>query len=317
LIQLVAVPFLRLCPLSVVYRAASAAFALLLVSCHAVLAQTIDRDRLDIRVVVGEATNATKTVTEALAKKYPSAVVERDAPNVKFTPSQLVVTVGSPAARSACKNASIAHLVVLFVTSIEYERILQTCDIKSITAIFAETSPRAQLDLIREIFGSRSHIAVLTSDVTTRSHERLLAAIRSTTMTTHVEPIPDTKDVVRSIARLPLVDVLLVTTDSGVYTSDNIREILESTYRRSIPMVGFNPSSVNAGMLAASFANVDDVLNHFDEVLRTFAATGRLTEASYPKYWRVAFNQSVARSLSVDIPSQAKLLGRSPTVRSN
>jgi putative tryptophan/tyrosine transport system substrate-binding protein len=300
-----------------VFRFACAALLLPMALLQHAVGQTIDRDRPDIRVVVGEATNTTKMVTEALANKYPSAVIERDVLNAKFTPNQLVVAIGSSATRSVCKNGTPSQLVVLFVTSVEYERIAQSCDVRSITAIFAETSPRAQLELVREIFGQRSHIALLTSDVNTRSHERLLATARSTTVSIHVEQIADSKEVVRSIARLPSVDALLATTDSGVYTADNIREILESTYRRGIPMVGFNPSSVNAGMLAATFANVDDVLNHFDELIRSFASSGRLPESSYPRYWRVAVNESVARSLSVVIPSTAKSLGRMPSVKSN
>jgi putative tryptophan/tyrosine transport system substrate-binding protein len=283
---------------------------------HAV-GQTIDRYRPDIRVVVGDATNTTKMATEALLNKYPFTGIEKDVLNTKFTPNQLVVAIGSGATRSVCKNETPSQLVVLFVTFVEYERVVQTCDIRSITAIFAETSPRAQLDLIREIFGQRSHIAVLTSDANTRSHERLLSTARNTTASIHVEQIADTREVVRSIARLPSVDVLLATIDSGVYTSNNIREILESTYRRGIPMVGFNPSSVNAGMLAATFANVDDVLNHFDELIRSFASSGRLPEPSYPRYWRVAINESVARSLSVVIPSTAKSLGRTPSARTD
>jgi putative tryptophan/tyrosine transport system substrate-binding protein len=280
-------------------------------------AQGLDREKIELRLLIADANDATKSVSDAFIAKYPAAAVEKTLVGTKFAANHLVVSIGANATRAACKNEAVSNLVVLFVTSLEFERIAQSCELRSITAIFAETSPRLQLDLIKEVFGNRAQVAVLTSDSTTKTHERLTAAARAAGISLSVEQITDLKNTVRTIARIPSIDVLLATADSGVYSSDNIREVLETTYRRGVPMIGFNPSSVKAGMLGATFANIDDVLNHFDDLQRTFVSTSRLPEPSHPRYWRTMFNDSVARSLSVEITASAKALGRLPSPRAN
>ena len=42
------------------------------------------------------------------------------------------------------------------------------------------------------------------------------------------------------------------------------------------------------------------------------AAAGRLLDAQYPRYWRVAVNESVARSLNVIVDDTVRKLGNRP-----
>lgn len=76
-------------------------------------------------------------------------------------------------------------------------------------------------------------------------------------------------------------------------------------------MIGFSTSMVAAGALAAAYSNVDDTIAHLGEVVDLFQS-GRMPEPQYPKYWRVAINESVARSLNVVISDAARGMGDRP-----
>jgi hypothetical protein len=90
----------------------------------------------------------------------------------------------------------------------------------------------------------------------------------------------------------------------------NIEPLL-STYRRGQPMIGFSTSMVAAGTLAAAYTGVDDTIAHLGEVVDSLQS-GRMPEPQYPKYWRVAINESVARSLNVVISDAARGMGNRP-----
>ena len=97
--------------------------------------------------------------------------------------------------------------------------------------------------------------------------------------------------------------------DSGLYTSENIRNLLEAAYRRSQAVIGFSAGLVAAGTLAAAYSNIDDTLDQLDELVVS-ASSGRIPEPMYPKYWRVAINEHVARSLNIVVDDTARALGR-------
>jgi ABC-type uncharacterized transport system substrate-binding protein len=76
-------------------------------------------------------------------------------------------------------------------------------------------------------------------------------------------------------------------------------------------MIGFSTSMVAAGTLAAAYSSVDDTVAQLGEVI-DMLQSGRVPEPQYPKYWRVAINESVARSLNVVINDAARGMGNRP-----
>jgi putative tryptophan/tyrosine transport system substrate-binding protein len=85
----------------------------------------------------------------------------------------------------------------------------------------------------------------------------------------------------------------------------------KSTYRRGQPMIGFSMSMVSAGTLAATYSSVDDTVAHLGEVVDAIESA-RTPEPQYPKYWRVAINENVARSLNVVISDAVRSMGNRP-----
>jgi ABC-type uncharacterized transport system substrate-binding protein len=130
-----------------------------------------------------------------------------------------------------------------------------------------------------------------------------------------VERVAPSVDVVRSLTRLRGVQVLLAVPDNVLYTPDTLRAILESTYRRGMPVIGFSSATVAAGTLATAYCAIDDVVADLADLLDGPGEV--LPEPRFPQYWRVVVNDSVARSLGVPLSERILRLGNKPAGRSN
>lgn len=102
-------------------------------------------------------------------------------------------------------------------------------------------------------------------------------------------------------------DVLLAVPDSEVYNSNNIRNILLTSYRHGIPLVGFSQALVNAGALVAVFSTPEQLAAQASATTISFAQQKRLPDAQSPALYSIAVNQEVARTLGGTIKS-AELL---------
>jgi putative tryptophan/tyrosine transport system substrate-binding protein len=115
----------------------------------------------------------------------------------------------------------------------------------------------------------------------------------------------------RNLLRLAAADALLIYPDGDIFNPASLRELLESTYRRRQPVFGFSEALVEAGTLASAFANADDLAAHLVELVGALAE-GRLPPPQYPRYWRVAINDNVARSLDIVIDGFTRSMGDRP-----
>jgi ABC-type uncharacterized transport system substrate-binding protein len=125
------------------------------------------------------------------------------------------------------------------------------------------------------------------------------------------EPYDPSIGLSRNLLRLAVADALLIFPDSGIYNPQSLRELLESTYRRRQPVFGFSEALVKAGTLASAFSSADDIAAHLAELLVAIS-DGRLPPPQYPRFWRVAINDNVARSLDIVLDDSARSLGDRP-----
>lgn len=100
-------------------------------------------------------------------------------------------------------------------------------------------------------------------------------------------------------------DALLAIPDSSVLNQTTLMSYLITAYRARVPVLGFSPSLVEAGALAAVYSTPDQIGRQLAEIIADMAngkpfKAGRLI---YPRYFKVYVNRQVARSLELDIPS--------------
>lgn len=221
------------------------------------------------------------------------------------------VALGAAAFRTALGARLDAPVVCLLASRQAYEREASTVSPSQSTAIYGEPSPEHQMLLIAALYKRPIAVGALVSDRSASMEASLREAASGQGLRLDMARVAPDAGLTRSLNRLGSVDVLLIFPDSDLYTQSSLRELLESTYRRRLPVVGFSAALVAAGTLASAYTDINDTLVQLDGVLDELAVR-RLPSPRYPAYWRVAFNESVARSLDIVIDDAARSLGARP-----
>jgi ABC-type uncharacterized transport system substrate-binding protein len=139
----------------------------------------------------------------------------------------------------------------------------------------------------------------------------LREAASAADLSLHAELYEPQLGITRNLLRIADAAAVLAFPDAGIYSTQNLRELLEATYRRRQPVIGFSSALVAAGTLASAVSDADDLAAQVAGLAMEFAER-RLPPARYPRYWRVAINESVARSLNVLVDPSVLRLGDRP-----
>lgn len=271
----------------------------------------------ELRVVMGADPTVGRQILQALRLRYPGLVSEADG---RAPGNALHVAVGASGLRRALESGIKAPLVSVLASSQAYRQWLgsDAHDRGPVTAIHGDASPLAQMQLTSAIFEGRATVGVLLSEASAYLERPLRQAAAATGLDLVLEKVAPSVDVVRSLTRLRGVQVLLAVPDAALYTPDTLRAVLESTYRRGMPVIGFSAATVAAGTLATAHCAIDDVVADLADLLDGLGTSPgeALPEARFPQYWRVAVNESVARSLGVPLSERILRLGNRPSGRS-
>ena len=179
------------------------------------------------------------------------------------------------------------------------------------TAIFGEPAPTQQMRLVASLYKRQVTVGVLIAEQTSPIEEVLREAASASSLRLEVARVGQDGGLTRALNQLASATVVLIQPDTALYSQASLRELLESTYRRRLPVIGFSAALVAAGTLASAYTGIQDTLPQLDGVLDQIAA-GRLPGPRYPAYWRVAVNDSVARSLDVVVDESTRSLGDRP-----
>lgn len=276
--------------------------------------------RAEPKVVLGSDGPGQRQILKVLQARYPGLVSDASVPVLQaHRPGGVYVSVGPQALESALAAELDGPLLSVFTSREAYERLLKAAPArtrKTVLGIYAEASPTAQLQLIAAIFERRVTVGVLLGEASAALERLIRQGAESAGLDVEIVRVPPSADVLRELARLGRADVLLALPDSNLYTANKLRLILESTYRRGQPMIGFSTSMVAAGTLATAYASIGDIVVDLAETVDA-VSVGHMSEVRYPKYWRVVVNDSVAQSLDVPIGAAVRAMGDSPKGRSS
>jgi len=271
----------------------------------------------ELRVVTADESVVTRQILQSLQRRYPALQGSSDANALAARKGPAVyLALGPSALRAALSVELDAPIISLFTSSQAYAELVGRGppNRQQVTAIYAEASPTQQMQLISRLFGRRVTVGVLITENTAYLQPLLRQAARNANLELDIERVQRDDSVVRALTRVSAAGALLAVPDSALYTPATLRNVLESTYRRNQPVVGFSTALVAAGTMATAYSTIDDVIAQLDEVLDATSA-GRTPEPQFPRYWRVAINESVARSLNVIVNDNVRTLGERPPER--
>jgi ABC-type uncharacterized transport system substrate-binding protein len=247
------------------------------------------------------------TLNKSLPASIQTTVLEHSEQLPSDVPqAELIIAVGMKASEMAAAQTSIPVLAVM-VPQAGYEVTLAQASpkksIRSISAIYLNQPWDRQLDFLHAVIPKRQRIGLLYSLDTRINVARLSQDIAKLGGSLVAQPVRAADELFPQLESvLANSDVLVAIPDSMIYSSGNIRNILLTSYRRSIPLIGLSQAYVNAGALCAIFSTPEQLAEQAGAAVISFARTKRLAEPQYPVDFTIAVNQQVARSLGIELP---------------
>lgn len=259
-------------------------------------------------MVLSDGSVASQDILRALQVRLPNVRVVTDVQEERRG-SGPYIAVGPLALRSLLASDVAAPILSTFVSNEAYQKVrsLAKPD-RRVTAIYAEASPAQQFRLVRGLYKRRVQVLVALSEATHHLHVMLEQAARQADLELLVVTVTPEENVVRAVARQRNATALVVVPDPDLFTPDVLRNLLEAAYRRGQAVVGFSEAWVHAGLLGATFSTIPDVVAQVPSVIEDLVQ-GRTPQPQYPRYWRSAINEQVARSLNIVVDDAARQLG--------
>lgn len=294
---------------------------LLLLGASSLLAVTSQAETLNVHLILGGEAQPYQQFSVALAKvikenKIDVNLIEVQAEGTQFSEkgrADLVIAVGTKAVESAIGTK--VPLLSIMVPKNSFETLIERYPsrhpLTNISAIYLDQPWSRQLNFIQAILPKHSIVGVLYSPHTPIMLPRLPRG-----MSLNAKSVRSPENLFAALENiLESSDVLLAIPDSEIYSSNNVRNILLTSYRHKVPLIGISQSYVNAGAIGAIFSTPEQLARQAWEMLAYFQKHRELPEPQYPESFSIAVNQQVARSLGIELDSPEVI--RERVIRAN
>jgi putative ABC transport system substrate-binding protein len=273
------------------------------------LATAAQADTLNVRLILSDSSPPYQQFATAFNKSLSASklnvfIIESQV--IDDTPTDLIIAVGMKATKLAFAQTGTPTLAVM-IPRTGYENLLdQVLPPKSgrpVSAIYLDQPWNRQLDFLHAALPEQRRIGLLYSADTRIDVARLrqhIAKLGGSLVAKQIAPAESLFSSLESV--LDNSDVLLAVPDSSIYSSNNIRNILLTSYRYRIPLIGLSQSYVNAGALCAIFSTPEQLAEQASSTTVLFAQSGQLPGSQYSAAFSIAVNQQVARSLGIVLP---------------
>ena len=266
-----------------------------------------------LRVLLSDRTSSVPLVAAVRARYARVAIATEIAAFPADASGAPLLAVGARALAHALDAAPRAPTVALATREFYRETTAATVNHPWLTGIFTLPSIAVQLRVTARLLGRPGRILVpVLGDGAAIEAE--LRASNPASFEIAVLRVAADENIARALARSDPFDAVVALPQPELYTPLAFRALLEATYRRGKPVIGFNDTSVAAGAVIAPYSAVDDLLDHFDELLPT-VGRAPAPPPTFPKYWRVSVNDNVARSLGIPVTAALRALGASKNRR--
>jgi hypothetical protein len=214
--------------------------------------------------------------------------------------SDVRVTVGRAAFEEALAAEDARPIVAVYLTSSEFEAAVAGSKPAHVTAVFSNPDPRDQAALARALLG-RSSLAAFDSPTTHHLVQLLVGS---------AAPIPaDGEQKIDSLLRAAdSFDAIIALPDPNLLNRSSINHVVRTLYARRKVLIGYSVTLTKVGALASVYVSPEAIAQGVVDVLREYAARGRLAGPAFVRDVDVIVNDRLARSLNIPVPEPAELL---------
>lgn len=225
---------------------------------------------------------------------------------------KVIVAVGSQSFQQAIQKSKRAPVVAALLPRYAYERVLQQATgAVSASAVYLDQPEDRQLAMLSLLPGPPDTIGVFRSASNVLSMPRLRAGAAKYRLKLREESVSADHDLASAIQNMSAhADVILATPDPAIFSPQTIPGILLSAYRSRVPLVGFSPAYTRAGALVSLHSSVPQLAEQAAELIRQMVVGGGVPVPQAPNDFEVSINRQVARSMGIELPSEAVLVER-------
>lgn len=243
-----------------------------------------------------------------LANQTKVTVVDQQTYATAKTEADLVVTVGIKAATVVATRSSAPLLATMITLNQHAELSGQRPRDTQISTLFLNQPVERQIALLRAALPDRTKVGFLyTGDSKTD-----VGVLRDTLAQQDIQLIAKSIPAGASLHEeltsvLNKSDVLFVSPNNEIYNSNTIRNILLQSYRQGVPLVGYSEALVKAGALCAAYSTPEQIAAQAGSMALQFIKNKQLPSPQYPRFFSIAVNPDVARSMGITLPSADSL----------
>lgn len=222
--------------------------------------------------------------------------------------SDLVAPVGVKAARFVAEHhAGQAAVLSLMIPRAASEKLQWPASLgrRKVSAVYIDQPPSRSLGLAEAAFPAARRVGVLISADNAGVAKLLMQEAARRNLKLHVENVDSADDVAPALRRvLPDSDVLLLVPDAIAINAGNAQNVLLTTYRFRVPVLGFSQGLSKAGAVTSVYSSPAQIGRQAAAMAARLAEDGEMPPPQHATEFFIAFNAHVARSLGVVLPNE-------------
>lgn len=231
-------------------------------------------------------------------------------------PPDLVVPVGTRATRLVKGWSGSTPVFNILITRDVFNSVYADPGRRRVSAVFLEQPLHRQFGFMRLVLPHLKHCGVLLSERPHHLMADMSAASAATDMELDVVEFGGSRKPVESFRHvIEHNEVILALPDSRVLSPNRAKWLLYMAYQRQVPIIGFSRAIVDAGALGAVYSTpaqigrqaAEDIIQVILDIRDRPGTELRLPEPRYPRYFEVAINRAVARSLNIDVKANQRI----------
>lgn len=226
----------------------------------------------------------------------------------------LLVTIGSNAARSALEHTVETPLLATFLSRATYEQLLTRPTPGSvnrqISGIFTDQPALYRLRLTRYLLPDAQVVGTALGPNTLELRDELTEAAAQTHFELRVTAIDVDSNPSQELQPIfGEAGAFVVIPDSAHINRASSRWILNLGYRKRTPIIGFSQTYTRSGALASLYTSPQDVGRHAGEVIIAWLCCGdqHIWQPGPSRYFTIDTNAFVAQVLGIDLPPVSEL----------
>ncbi len=212
----------------------------------------------------------------------------------------LVVTVGTDAFREVL-DADVSNPIwAVLIPEQSYYSLVSAYNKQNTKAWFINQPLHRRIALLKAVLPEVTKYGLLVEQFYQYQLDYIAEQFSQSGLTLNIKKITSNESPIKASQELfDQIDALFTVVSPNILNRNTAKGILLSSYRKKIPVIAYSNAYVKAGALAAVYSEPGQLAQHLAEDLLAHLNNSAIETVQHPKYYSVAFNNNVARSLSI------------------